>query len=116
MKLCTLHLFEISDYLTGQISDISDTSVVWSKDCCMVYIMLFALKTFEWSADQRLCLDSKFVISRPVRQALLDLVQQALLDLVQQALLDLKQYRGITIEKKTLREEVYYRLLPSSYS
>ena len=34
----------------------------------------------------------KFVISRPVRQPLLDLVQQALLDL--------KQYRGITIEKK----------------
>ena len=44
----------------------------------------------------------KFVISRPVRQALLDLVQQALLDLVQQALLDLKQYRGITIEKKKI--------------
>ena len=44
----------------------------------------------------------KFVISRPVRQALLDLVQQALLDLVQQALLDPKQYRGITIEKKKI--------------
>ena len=37
-------------------------------------------------------IQSKFVISRPVRQALLDLVQQALLDLVQLALLDLKQY------------------------
>ena len=36
----------------------------------------------------------KFVISRPVRQALLDLVQQALLDL--------KQYRGITKEKKKI--------------
>ena len=47
-------------------------------------------------------LGGKFVISRPVRQALLDLVQQALLDLVQQALLDLKQYRGITIEKKKI--------------
>ena len=34
---------------------------------------------------------SKFVISSPVRQALLDLVQQALLDLVHKALLDLVQ-------------------------
>ena len=46
--------------------------------------------------------EGKFVISRPVWQAVLDLVQQALLDLVQQALLDLKQYRGITIEKKKI--------------
>ena len=35
---------------------------------------------------------SLLIISRPIRQALLDLVQQALLDLVQQALFDLKQY------------------------
>ena len=60
------------------------------------------LNLFVYNIGWNLLPGRKFVISRPVRQALLDLVQQALLDLVQQALLDLKQYRGITIEKKKI--------------